>query len=572
MRRHHCAPALLTLLFSFGSLAARPKTTACKVPGLNESARCGSLRVWENRETRKGRRIDIHFIVVPAPGSGGAKEALIFFSGGPGQAATDSAGPITLQLPNAREGRDLLFVDVRGTGRSNPLPCASAKPTELQSYLTGFYTPADVARCAKELRPRADVLQYHSAPAMDDVEDVRAALGYDRVVLFGISYGTRAALVFLRRHPAHVRAVLLHGVAPTDTRYPLTVPKDAQIAIDGVFTDCARDPGCHTAFPDPAADLTQSLERFAQGPVQAKVLDARTSRMTTVSLSRDRYTEALRALLYDAGSSSLVPSVVHRAAQGDFGPAAEEELAWRMALEGHSRGVHLAVTCPEDVDFIDLTEAGQVAQGSFMSAWRAADQKAACAVWPHHKLDRSVLEPVRSNVPLLIMNGAYDPATALYHAERLVRGFPNGRVIAIPSGGHSTNGLEGIEPCYDQIVQQFIRTADARNLDAECMGRVHRGPFPTEFPGGEPVEMNADQLARFGGKYSGPYPLEIRVQEGKLHALFAGEDDVLLPIGPTRFRFVSPPHAALVFQEKAGSVVAVDLLNGGAPVETYTRN
>jgi hypothetical protein len=290
-------------------------------------------------------------------------------------------------------------------------------------------------------------------------------------------------------------------------------------------------------------------------------------------LPRDRYTEGIRALLYDASSSSLIPAVVHRAAQGDFGPAAEEELAWRMAIEGHSRGVHLAVTCSEDVDFIDPAEAERAAEGTFMTAWRAADQKAACAVWPHRKLSRSVLEPVRSRVPLLIMNGAYDPATTKYHAERLARGFPNSRVVVIPSGGHGTEGLVGIGPCYDRIVAQFIRTADAKGVDASCMAAVHRAPFPTQFPGGKVIALDPASLQRFTGAYSIPGEgiLAIRLEDGKLEGDLSGEKLTLLPIGPSRFRLAQSPHAQLTFRDQDGTVTAVDFANGGAPVETFAR-
>jgi hypothetical protein len=275
--------------------------------------------------------------------------------------------------------------------------------------------------------------------------------------------------------------------------------------------------------------------------------------------------------LYDAGSSTHVPAIIHRAAEGDFGPAAEEELAWRMSLEEHSRGVHLAVTCAEDVDFIDPGEAARIAPGTFMTAWRVADQKAACAVWPHRKLDRSFLEPVRSGVPLLVMNGQYDPATALHHAERLVRGFPNGRVVTIPSGGHGTGGLVGVQPCYDTIVSQFIRTANAKAVDAGCMERVHRGAFPTQFPGGKLVPMSSEALARFAGRYSGRAPLEIRVDKGRLYAVIEGEQLMLLPIGPMRFRLARTPHTQLTFRENDGAVTGFELVEGGAPPESYER-
>ena len=319
-------------------------------------------------------------------------------------------------------------------------------------------------------------------------------------------------------------------------------------------------------FPTWPRILEKSLRALDKGPVRAPVLDPENGEMTAVLLARDRYTEALRALAYDAGSASLIPVVVHRAAAGDFGPAAEEELAWRRAIEGDSRGVHLAVTCAEDVDFIEPPEAVAAAQGSFMGPWRAADQKAACAVWPHRKLDRSFLDPVRSEVPLLIMNGEDDPATARYHAERLLRGFPNGRLVVIPGAGHAVGGLVGIEPCYDDVVSRFVDTADARGLDASCIARVHRPPFPTAFPGGKVVRLEPESLGRFTGRYTGPVAAEIRMVGGKLHALVGGEDLTLLPTGPTRFRLAASPHVRVEFREKSGKISAFEVADGGAPV------
>jgi len=551
--------------------AEPPPATPCSVRGFDGPARCGTFEVWENRDTRQGRKIGLRFIVIPAKQAGTVDEAVAFFSGGPGQAATDSAAPVAQQLAPVRDTRDLLFVDLRGTGGSNPLPCKSGKPGNLQSYLGGFYDPDEVARCAADLKDKADLTWYGSAPALDDVEDLRAALGYDKLDLFGVSYGTRAALEMIRRHPQHIRAVLMHGTTPTDTRYPLTVPKDAQLAIDGVFADCAKDPGCHKAFPNPAGDLQASLHRFDKGPVEVQVLDPTNGKMTTISFARDRYTEGLRALLYDASSSSLVPAVVHEAAQGNFGPAAEEELAWKFNIGEHSRGLHLAVTCSEDVDFIDLPEAERVAKGTFMSAWRAADQKAACAVWPHRKLDASVLEPVKSNLPLLVMNGEDDPATASYHAKRMLRGFPNGRLVIIPSQGHGFGGLAGVGPCYDKIINEFLRTADAKSVDASCMKDVHRPPFPTQFPGGKPIAMKPSALSRFAGQYEGSEKIVIELKDGKLEANAQGETMTLLPIGRSRFRVTQSPHTRVTFYEEKGKVAGLAIEDGGSPVEKFAK-
>ncbi|HEU0051996.1 MAG TPA: alpha/beta fold hydrolase, partial [Longimicrobium sp.] len=455
------------------ALAVRP----CDIPGVG-GARCGTFRVWENRRARSGRTIDLNFVVLPGTGTARATEAVAVFAGGPGQAATDFVGGDAATLAGAREGRDLLWVDGRGTGRSAPLPCEISKPGDPQSYLVEFFTVDGVRRCAETLAARADLARYTNADAADDLEELRAALGYERLDLYGVSYGTRTALVYLRRHPERVRAVLMHGSVPTDLRYPLTAARDARLAVDGVFADCARDPGCRAAFPDPAGDLRESLRRLDAGPAEAAIVSPFTGELATVRLSRERFGEALRYMAYSPNAAALIPVVVHHAARGDFGPAAEQALYWRMGLVGgSSRGLYLAVTCPEDVDLFDLAEAEREARGTWLGDWRARDQKAACAAWPHEPAGPGFAEPVRSTVPVLVMNGAMDPATASYHAERMLRGFPNGRMILIPSAGHATFGLLEVEPCYSTIVSTFIRTADARGVDASCIERVRRLPF-----------------------------------------------------------------------------------------------
>jgi pimeloyl-ACP methyl ester carboxylesterase len=581
LRARSAAPlAVLLALASASPSSAQTTTSAapalepCTIPGIAEPARCGTLQVWENREARSGRRIGIHFAILPAKGVAHATEAVAYFAGGPGEAATGDAPDVVRELAPVRDTRDLLFMDTRGTGGSNPLPCEISRPGDLQSYLVEFFTAEGVARCARALAPRADVRFYDSAPAVDDLEELRAALGYRTLDLYGTSYGTRSALVYLRRHPEHVRLVLMHGSVPTDIRYPLTVAPDAQAAIDGVFADCARDPGCHAAFPDPAADLRESLRRLDAGPVEATVVSPLSGEVATVRLSRERYTEALRYMTYDAGSAALIPALVHRAARGDFAAAAEQALFWRLGLvSASSRGDYLAVTCPEDVDFVDTAQAARLARGTYLGTWRVRDQKAACAAWPHRRLDASFVRPVESRVPLLVINGQYDPATARQHAERLLRGFPNGRLVIIPSAGHGPGGLVGVAGCYESILAGFVRTADARAVDASCMERVHRLPFPTDLPAGRVMAMDSAQLARFAGRYTSPGEpaVELRVMNGRLHEIFPGRDFTLLPIGPMRFRLLDIPQAILTFRETDGRVGSFQAVFGGSPPEVWTR-
>lgn len=582
MRRHRLAlfAALLALPLSHAAPAAAqpaaPRTEPCAVPGYDGPARCGTLEVWEDRAAGRGRRIGVRFVVLPAPGAAKAGEAVAYLAGGPGQASTAFAAQEAARLATAREGRDLLFMDARGTGGSNPLHCERSRPAELQGWLSEFFTAEGVARCAEALRPVADVRLYGSAHAAADLEELRAALGYARLTLHGGSYGTRTALVYLRRHPERVRAILMEGAVPTDLRYPLTVAPDAQAVLDGVLADCARDAACRAAFPDPAADLRESLRRFGAGAgaVEATVVSPVTGEPATVRLTRERYVEALRYMTYGPASAALVPAVVRRAAAGDFGPAAEQAIQWRRGLIGSSSdGVYLAVTCPEDVAFADSAEGVRRARGTYLGDWRVTDQKAGCRAWPHDRLDASFVEPVRSPVPLLVLNGALDPATALHHAERMVRGFPNGRLVAVPSGGHSAYGLVGAEPCLSEVMAAFVRTTDARGVDASCVGRIRRGPFPTEVSAGRVVAMDSAALARFEGRYvrDGAPPLELRVREGRLHASIPGLSLPVIPIAPLRFRYMAVPHVIATFREENGVITGFDVADGGAPPERYRR-
>ena len=230
----------------------------CKPEGIEGDAKCGTLEVFENRATQQGRKIKLNILVLPATGQQREPDALFYFAGGPGSAAAEDAPGIAPILANVREHRDLVFVDQRGTGQSNPLNCELFDSADPQSYLGSFFPIDDVRKCREQLEPKADLTLYTTNIAMDDLDDVRAALGYDQIDLYGGSYGTRAALVYLRRHPKHVRTVILHGVAPTNQFMPRSFPQDTERALQGVLSECEADEACHTAFPNVKADASAS--------------------------------------------------------------------------------------------------------------------------------------------------------------------------------------------------------------------------------------------------------------------------------------------------------------------------
>src|SRR5688572_3960416 len=217
MMKTHRFVGLVTLLFATIQVGARradtPKPSlelkTCQVRGIKGDAKCGTLEVFENRATRKGRKIPINVVVLPATGAKREPDALFYFAGGPGSAATEDAPGFVDILARIREHRDLVFVDQRGTGQSNPLNCNLFNPADPQSFFGSFFPVDDVRKCREQLEPKADLTLYTTEIAMDDLDEVRAALGYEQINLYGASYGTRAALVYLRQHPKHVRTAML---------------------------------------------------------------------------------------------------------------------------------------------------------------------------------------------------------------------------------------------------------------------------------------------------------------------------------------------------------------------------
>ena len=172
----------------------------CQPPNIQGAAKCGTLEVYENRATKKGRKISLNILVLPATGDKREPDPFVYFAGGPGSAAaSEDARGIAREFTNIREHRDLLFVDQRGTGGSHALNCDLYNPNDLQSYLGYFFPLEDVRKCRPLLEANADLKLYTTDIAIDDMDHVRAALGYEQLNLLGVSYGTRAALTYLKR-------------------------------------------------------------------------------------------------------------------------------------------------------------------------------------------------------------------------------------------------------------------------------------------------------------------------------------------------------------------------------------
>lgn len=453
----------------------------CEVPGadegVKEKARCGTYQVFENRATKRGRKLALKIVVFPATGQDKLADPLFYIPGGPGSSATEDAPYIAQDLAKIRERRDLVFVDQRGTGGSNPLKCDFFNPADLTSY-TGFYFPlAAVRKCRELLEPKADLKLYTTPVAMDDLDEVRAALGYERINISGGSYGTRAAQVYLKRHQRHVRAIVLQGISPTNQSMPRDFPQHTQRALEGVLGECAADAACRAAFPDLRAEAKAVLERLLRGPIEVAVKHPQTGVDTRVRLSRDLAGEAIRYMLYQSGTASRVPLFIHTAARGDFTPLAEAAIFYRQQIVATgSNGMYLSVTCAEDLPRISPGAGERNAAGTFLGDYRLQQQRAACALWPRAEMPRDYAEPTRSDVPALILTGRWDPVTPPVYGDTAAKYLPNSLHVVVPHGGHGFNGLDGLD-CVRNLTADFIIRGTTKGLDTSCVNTIRRKGF-----------------------------------------------------------------------------------------------
>ena len=450
------------------------KLKPCWLAGIDEELFCGKLTVFENRETRTGRTIDLNVVVLPAFDQKAKSEPLFDLAGGPGASSADAAGFYAGPGKVYRQQHDVVCVDQRGTGKSNRLAIPREKTP--QYYLSEMYPIDYVKKMRHALERRADLTKYTTSIAMDDLDDVRAWLGYDRINLFGGSYGTRAVLVYMRQHPDHVRSAILLAVAPTDLKMPLHHSESAARAMDLLLGKCEQDTACHAAFPRVRDDWKNALAQLEKQPARVEYSPPGKA-PTTVEIQRGVFAEKIRSLMYGRDKAARIPLIVHHAAAGDFTPFLQQAIAPSIP-DLVADGMYLSVSCAEDVPFINQEEAAKLTAGNPFGNYRVFQQTRACSMWPRGEIPVGFLEPVSSNAPVLIFSGNMDPVTPPKYGEEIARHLPKSRHIIIPEAAHSVDGLK--DPgCIDRIAIEFLDKGDAKNLDVSCVERMAPPPFAT---------------------------------------------------------------------------------------------
>jgi len=456
------------------------ETCQLSAPGMASrlEAKCGELIVAEDPAQPDGRQIKLKIAVIPAVSRNPAPDPMFFLTGGPGQAATESYLSLSGAFYRINQKRDIVLVDQRGTGGSNPLTCKEPEETQAEEADIADY----VKDCLEQLD--GDPRFYTTTFAMRDLDAVREALGYEQINLYGVSYGTRAAQTYLKYFPERVRSVVLDGVVPQDEALGIDVARDAQRALDNMFARCQQDSTCLTDFPQVAAEFDALLEKLRESPVQISLSDPLTGEKDTGEFDLEQFVITIRLLSYAPESVAFMPLLIHTAyEQQDFSPlAAQYRIAAGSLKSSISGGMGNSVLCSEDAPFMKDMDHTAKTNDTYYGDLQISNLEEVCDLWPTSVVDTNFKDPVQSDVPVLLLSGEDDPVTPPENAEEVAAFLANSLALVAPGQGHNVV-LRG---CIPDLMYQFVQDGSVENLDGSCVNAIQPAPFFVDFNGPTP--------------------------------------------------------------------------------------
>lgn len=467
-----------------GTLAFKPCTLSPDIGANSVEAQCGTLSVPENPAAPQGRHVALNIAWVPAGDDNPTEPDPVFMlAGGPGQSATETFPQVAPAFAELLKKRNVILVDQRGTGKSNPLTCKdeqSSQDDDLGHADEAGQARALAQRCLAQLQGKADLRFYTTTDAIRDLDAVRAAIGAPQIDLIGISYGTRVAQQYARAYPRHTRALVLDSVAPNTLTLGNEFAQNLEQALDLQFGQCGKVPACAKALGDPRSRLDALMAKLRSAPPSVRYRDASTGEWHEDVLKPEHVVGLMRLFAYQPLAASVLPLQLKEASEGRYDTlmAMARMLRGKMA-EQMAMGMQLSVVCSEDAAGF---KADPAQDGTLLGNAFATDLGAQCAVWPKGAMPADFHAPLKGDVPAMVLEGEFDPVTPPRYGKEVVATLPNARLFVLRGQGHNVIGAG----CMPKLVAQFLDTRDARALDAKCLDALPYTPPFTSFNGWEP--------------------------------------------------------------------------------------
>jgi pimeloyl-ACP methyl ester carboxylesterase len=476
---------LIWSLLSSGAVTAAPLPLhECRLEHplrlVSIPARCGVLKVPEDRSVSGGATIELSVAVVPALNRRAAAAPLFLLAGGPGQGAAAMYSSFAGAFARVNRNHDIVLLDQRGTGGSAPLSCDYPDDWQAQAAALPALREATLA-CLHKYGDR--VRFYTSSAAVADLESVRVALELPAIDLYAVSYGTRVAQLYMRRYPKAIHAVILDGVTYPEQAIGADTPVDGQRALDLIVKRCRESKECAAAYPELQRELDGLREAFGPKKAQITLDDPDSGLPLKIEFNRGMLNASLRFLSYSATQASLLPTLIHRASQGALANlAAQTIMTARQVGDQLASGMQNSVICSEDVPFF----AGAVDRAAISRTYQGADQVDAfleiCKLWPRAPVDADLHSPLRSVIPTLLLSGEADPVTPPADAERTARGLSRHRLLILSGEGHG----QVATGCVPRLMAEFLSAAVPEKLDATCLEQHRPAPFFVNMAGPTP--------------------------------------------------------------------------------------
>ena len=457
-------------------LAGQPMA-ACTISGevpvkASVPGYCGTLRVPEDRSKPFGRQIGLRVAVVPAIEAGAKPDPFFALAGGPGEASTSFFAWLPGLYADVHATRDIVLVDQRGTGASNRLVLPAMPDT---TGLSAVEADARLAAWANTSLAGldADPRMYTSTVAADDLDAVRAALGYDRIDLYGTSYGGELAQYYLRQHPDHVRVAIMDGTTPLDVPVLELLAANSQHALDLLLARCAADPACHAAFPNLATEWSTLVAAFAKGVTVTDPSSGTTGVADLATVGPSLH----NALMTEAAAVQL-PLAIHLAYQGRWDQGNQLVPSSDAAPNaGPTLLMKDEILCSEawarfDPAEVDRNDAGSYAT-PFVRAW-AVGEATLCHYLPKGVVPTDDAAPVRTDIPVLWLAGDADPQDPPSNLAGVQSQEPDSRIVVMPAQEHVVGHLG----CGPALIARFLDAGTAAGLDTTCMAQG-AAPAPT---------------------------------------------------------------------------------------------
>lgn len=445
--------------------------------GATTRAECATLEVPEDPDAPQGRRISLRLALLPSRAAEPLPDPVVMLAGGPGQAATEAFGAMAGELSRLRERRHVLLMDQRGTGGSNRLACEF--PDDLTAEAATPERQVAMARdCLQALD--ADAAMYTTSVAVRDLEALRIAVGAPAFNVYGGSYGTRVAQEYARQFPASVRTLVLDGVVPPALALGSEHAVNLEAALQSILGACAAQPACAEAFGDPYARLRELRDAARAAPRSVPLRDPLTNTPRELRLDGDTVAVVARLFAYAPESAALLPLLVDEAAKGRPEPLLAQAALVVDSLVGQiNHGMQLSVACAEDLPGLQPRpqDADLMLGTAMIEVLRNQ-----CSVWPAGPVSPDFREPLRSEIPTLLLSGELDPVTPPRYAKQVLEGLSNARHLVGKGQGHILLN----RGCTMRLVGEFIGSRDPKALDAACLDSLGAAPFFTTFNGAEP--------------------------------------------------------------------------------------